>query len=111
MLDKESHPPPSLKVTRIITPKNAITRPIPFLLVMEVLKNKAPTRTTKSGVSAFNTPVSELLSCVCAIGNRKAGIKLPNQPVTSKFFTCVLLSCLILGRDNGSSKLAAATIR
>ena len=45
------------------------------------------------------------------MGKRKAGIKLPNKPVISKFFTCVLLSCLMRGRDKGRSTLAAATIR
>jgi hypothetical protein len=88
-----------------------MANPMPFLLVIEALKNKAPMMTTNKGVIALKTPVSEELSCVWAFANKKAGIKLPINPTIIRFFTCLLLRFFNRGKESGNRTIPAATIR
>jgi hypothetical protein len=88
----------------------AITSPIAFLLVILELKNNAPIITTKSGVMALKTPVRELLSCVCALANKNAGIKLPTKPTIMRFLTCRLFRPFNLGNESGNKTIPANTI-
>ena len=55
-----------------------------FCLEIFVLNNNAPITPTINGVSALITPAKELDSWVCAVANKKAGIKLPKKPMQNK---------------------------
>ena len=45
-----------------------------------------PNKSVKSGTKAFNIPVRELESAVCALVKRKAGIPFPKMPTMAKYF-------------------------
>lgn len=63
------------------------------------------------GVRAFNTPVTELSNCVCAVAKRKEGIRLPTKPTEIRYFHSSFLTLFNLFNAMGNKKREAATIR
>jgi len=75
------------------------------------LKNTAATIKVNKGVKQFNTPAVELLSLVCAVANKMAGIPLPNNPtkvIIPYFRNGIFQICLSV---NGSKQRKEKNIR
>ena len=96
-------------------PSNPIKTPKNFPLCTGSLKIKMPKINVKKGVSEFNIPAKELVICVSANVNKKAGIPLPNTPTTVKYFHLSAATFLMCLNKKGSKNkneiaiLSAAT--
>jgi hypothetical protein len=63
------------------------------------------------GVSEFIIPAIELLILVCAVANKKAGIKMPIMPDRNGFQYWVAGSAFKFRKANGNSTIDAAVTR
>jgi hypothetical protein len=74
-------------------------------------KNKTPNKKVKSGVNEFKIPANELLICVCANGNKKAGIAFPNIEKANIYLNFLLETFLNALFINGKKANIAKVIR
>jgi hypothetical protein len=76
-----------------------------------MLKNNSPTIRVNTGVREFSIPAMALSILVSAFMNKKAGIKLPKNPATSRYFISLRLSLFRLLIEYGSKASDARDIR
>ena len=95
--------PPSESIKlKLMEPTKPSNKPIDWANLILNLKITIPMINVNKGVSALSMPVNELVISVCAIANRKAGIKIEITPIKIIYPHFSFGTVLIFGIAYGS---------